>query len=123
MARLLDPLSAHDHYPTVDLERIVFERLQDGNHTRCVYRYVAASRQGWVDCEGLSHQRYRDKFTGLFEQYRLPERTMSQFKAGVAQSVEQHIRNVRVVGSIPITGSRFPKPGSGLFSCLECPHA
>ncbi len=33
---------------------------------------------------------------------------MAPAKAGVAQSVEQHIRNVRVVGSIPITGSMFP---------------
>jgi hypothetical protein len=41
--------------------------------------------------------------------------------AGVAQSVEQHIRNVRVVGSIPITGSNKIKPlreSEGLFYCL-----
>ncbi len=76
MARLLDPLSDHGHYPTLDLERIVFEQLQDGNHTGCVYRYVAASRLGRVGDEGLSHQRYRDTFTGLFGQYRSSERTM-----------------------------------------------
>jgi hypothetical protein len=41
----------------------------------------------------------------------------AQSDAGVAQSVEQHIRNVRVVGSIPITGSINSKACSdaGLF--------
>ncbi len=49
---------------------------------------------------------------------------MQHTNAGVAQSVEQLIRNQQVAGSSPATSSKAPKPyGFGAFQRVEKPFS
>lgn len=54
--------------------------------------------------------------SGLCRPASVPIMRLPADEAGVAQSVEQHIRNVRVVGSNPITGSKK----SGTYAKARC---
>lgn len=59
--------------------------------------------------------------SGLCQPASVPIMRLPADEAGVAQSVEQHIRNVRVVGSNPITGSNksgtYAKAGCFFYVC------
>jgi hypothetical protein len=79
-------------------------------------RLVAAGEMSWIAGSGLSHYRIaRSAVVSLPGYGRLrgseaptPVATYAHRPAGVAQSVEQLIRNQQVIGSSPIAGSNPP---------------